>query len=448
MNNQAETKSISDTLATEDDDSKSSEFEEIVEVKEVIDTFLHRILDIEDCAKEYVFAAAKAYNDSAEKLKKEVDKHQKALEEQKDETVRILTVKELRKTLREIERHNRSSLVTTLERSLFISLFSAFDKFVGDVVAILYSKKPDLYKNINKEISLPEALKYDSMEELRQVFLDREIESIRRKSYIDQFKDLEGKFSIKLTKFSEWPYFIECAQRRNLFTHCDGIVSKQYLDICREVGCDLRDNVAVGDQLEIGAKYLFQSCRLLCQVGVMLGHTLWRKTLENELEKADSHLSSIVFDYLHMEHWGKAISISKFAQGLPRISTDEIERIYSVNHAIALCAIDKRKEAKAILDKKDWTATTYDFKLAYAILTNDYVKAEEIMCKLGKEGELINELSYHDWPLFREFRDSREFFRAYEKVYGYKYSSKLSQIAEATKSKVEQTNEPEGESGS
>ena len=421
------------------DNLKSEEVDKTFEVKEVVDIFLHRIFDIEDCAKEYISAAKKSYIDSAKKLRSDIEGHQKILEKEEDENTRILVIKEFRKTIRAAERLSSSSPVATLEKSLFISLFSIFDKFVGDLVAVLYNKNPDLYKNINKELSLSEALKYDSMDELRQVFLDKEIEAIRRKSYADQFKDLESKFSIKLTQFDEWPYFIECSQRRNLFTHCDGIVSKQYLDVCREAGCKPKEERKVGDQLEIGAKYLFQSYMLVAQVGVMLGQTLWRKTLENELEQADTHLSRIVFDYLHMEHWGNAILISKFAHELPKISTDQMERIFSVNHAIALNAMDKRKAAKAILDKKDWSATTYDFKLAYSILTNDYTEAEAIMCKLGKEGELINELSYHDWPLFREFRDSMQFFRGYEQVYGYKYSSKLNEIAETKKAEVEES---------
>jgi hypothetical protein len=158
----------------------SIETPEAFEVNKVIDNFLHRVMDIEDCAKEYISAAAKGYNENAEKLRGNIEKHQKTLEDQKEETIRVLTVKELRKTLRKIERHNNSSPVATLEKSLFISLFSVFDKFIGDLVAVLYSKKPDLYKNINKEITLSEALNYDSMDELRQVFLDKEIETIRR----------------------------------------------------------------------------------------------------------------------------------------------------------------------------------------------------------------------------------------------------------------------------
>ena len=435
MNETAVTETTLDTPETTQEATSLEKVTE-VEISDVIDTFLHRIMDIEDCAQEYISAAAKSYNENGDKLRVEIEKHQKNLEVDGDEATEIIAVKDLRKTLREIERHNSSSPVTTLEKSLFISIFSVFDKFVGDLVAVLYKKKPDLYNNISKEISLSEALKYPSMDELREVFLDKEIESIRRKSYIEQFKDLESRFSVKLTKFDAWPYFIERAQRRNLFTHCDGVVSKQYLDICKDAGVKFKETKEIGDQLEIGAKYLFQSCMLMSQVGVMLGQTLWRKVREDELVKADSHLSNIVFDYLHMEHWGNAISISKFAHGLPKISTDEMERIFSVNHAIALNAIDERKAAKKVLDKKDWSATTYDFKLAYAVLIEDYTDAEVLMCKLGKEGELLVELSYHDWPLFREFRDTEEFFRGYENVYGYKYSSKLNEIAETKKVEV------------
>lgn len=409
-----------------------------LEIKNVIDKFLHRVLDIEDCAKKYIPAAIKSYNDESERLMIEIAKSQEILNDNIEKETKLLTIKNLRKTIREIERHNSSSPVTTLEKSLFINLFAVFDKYVGDIVAVLYRKKPELYKNINREIQLSEALNYESIEELRNIILDKEIETLRRKSYSEQFKDLDNRFSIKLTKFEEWPYFIERAQRRNLFTHCDGIVSKQYLDACSEAGCKLKEGRAIGDQLEIGAKYLFQSCMLIGQVGIMLGQTLWRKTQPDEIEKADSHLSNIVFDYLHMEHWRNAIAVSKFAVNLPKISTEELERIFCINYAIALSAIKDDKSAIELLNKKDWSATTYDFKLAYAILNKKYIEAKELMIKMGEEGELISELAYHDWPLFREFRDSDEFFEGYEQVYGYKYSSKLSEIAETQKVNIDE----------
>jgi hypothetical protein len=299
-------------------------------VDKVIDTFLHRILDIEECAQDFISIAVKKYNENSDRLRLEISAYLDVLNnEEKDDDERLLSIRGTRKASREIDRHNNSSPVATLEKSLFIYLFAAFDKYIGDLVAVLYQSQPALFKNINREISLSEALQYESMDELRLVMLDKEIEALRRKSYIEQFNDLESKFSIKLTKFDNWPYFIEGAQRRNLFTHCDGIVSKQYLDICKNVGFKFKEEPLVGDQLKIGSKYLFQSCLLITEVAVMLGHTLWRKTLPNDIENADSHLSELVFNYLHMECWKKAISVSKFALALPKISTDQIERIYT-----------------------------------------------------------------------------------------------------------------------
>ena len=58
------------------------------------------------------------------------------------------------------------------------------------------------------------------------------------------------------------------------------------------------------------------------------------------------------------------------------------------------------------------------------------------MEKIGEKSEMINEMSYHEWPLFREFREQQEFFDGYQNVYGYKYSAKLASLAEEIKSSV------------
>jgi hypothetical protein len=168
----------------------------------------------------------------------------------------------------------------------------------------------------------------------------------------------------------------------------------------------------------------------------MLGQTLWRKSIPEEINYVDSHLSSLIFDFLHIEHWRNALSLSQFALDLPKISDEQFERIFHVNYAIALRSTKKKSAAQNILNKKDWSAPTYDFKLAYAVLTDEYATAKELMIKIGESGELIDELAYHDWLLFITFRESDEFFCGYETVYGYKYLTKLNQLAEERKSEV------------
>lgn len=430
-----EIKEVITTKETVNDEVISKE--ELYGIGEVIDIFLHRIMDIQECASEYIPEAAQKYNEKADELFHEYENIISTLETVESKENKVVSEKALRKAFRKIKRHIGSSPVETLEKSLFVSLFSSFDKFIGDLVEVLFRKEPKLYLNINKEIKISDVLEYNSIEELRQSFLDKEIEAIRRKSYQEQFKSLENQFKITLTKFKQWPSFIEKSQRRNLFTHCDGIVSKQYIDICKEVGYKFESEKNIGEQLEVGTEYLFHSCMIVAQVGIMLGQTLWRKVVNNEIEKADRHLNEKIFDFLHEEEWLNAITIGNFAQNLRNNSTESMERMFLINHAIALNAIDKKKEAKSLLDKKDWSATLLDFKLAYTVINYEYDEAQEIMSKIGKVGELVIEIAYHDWPLFREFRESEQFLSGYESVYGYPYLSKVKELAEQTKNEVE-----------
>lgn len=418
----------------DDEDIENEEFQNStadLSTGDVIDNFVHRILDTEECAKNFIQIAGKNYIERADKLKNDISEHLTALElNDTEKSKKIIALKNLRKAIREIDRHNRSSPVATLEKSLFVSLFSAFDKYVGDLVSILYNANPDLYKNINREIPLSEALTYESIEALRDVMLNKEIESLRRKNYQDQVKDIEKKFSINLDKYNKWPDFIEMAQRRNLFTHCDGIISKQYIDVCKSNGYVFKDEPIVGEQLDIGAKYFYKSCLLITEIGVMLGQTLWRKVIPNDLSNADTQLNNLIFDFLHNESWAKAISLSKFALNLPNISNDQMERIFTVNYAIALKAINQNDQSTKILDKRDWSATSNEFKLAYNVLNGDFDTAKDLMIKVGKDSEMIPEIAYLDWPLFRDFRDSQDFFDAYEAVFEYKYSTKLKSLAD------------------
>lgn len=395
----------------------------------VINCFLHRVLDIEHCAQEFIAQAASNYNENALRISKAIAQCQDIIQSNCEPDNSSAAVRELRKLMREIERHNNSSPVATLEKSLFVSLFASFDKFVGDLVIAIYSSTPLLYKNINREISLSEVLKFDSMESLKQFMLDKEVETLRRKSYIEQFKELENKFSITLTKFDKWPDFVECSQRRNLFTHCDGIISKQYIDICTEHNVKFEEKPIIGQQLYLGGKYFFNACRIVTDVAVMLGHTLWRKTNPEDIKEADSHLNSLIFDFLHMENWKKAISLSKFALNLPKHSEEQMVRMFHVNYAIALKSIGQAKAAKGVLDKKDWSAASFDFRLAYAVLSDEFEAAKTLMQRIGPKGDLVTEMAYHDWPLFREFRETKEFSEGYEDVYGYRYATKLTLLA-------------------
>lgn len=204
----------------EDDDE-----EQLHPLAAVIGSFVHKVLDIQQCAQTFIPLAWKIHNKKADELDEKFDSSIKIIKESNDDAEKLPGIRAIREAEREAKRLSNSDVGDTLERSLYVNIFSTLDQFTGNLISVLYQKKPELFKSINREITLSDALQYESLEELRQVVLDKEIETLRRNSYAEQFKDMERMFSITLTKFDSWPHFIENTQRRNLFTHCDGVVT-------------------------------------------------------------------------------------------------------------------------------------------------------------------------------------------------------------------------------
>lgn len=398
-------------------------------IASAITRFVHKVHDIEESAKNCIPQAKKTYIKRAKEAQGTFLINQAIIESDCSAEEKLVAARNLRTMLRVAKRLENDATITTLERSLFIGLFTCFDKFVGELIEGVYSTRTDLFKNIGAQFSVCEVLEYPNLEEFKAAVLEKEIETIRRKSYMEQFKEFEKRFSFEtLTKFDSWSIFIEASQRRNLFTHCDGIISQQYIKMCADVGYKFPNDVAVGQQLGVGANYFFTTCHVVMEVGVMLGHTVWRKMLPDERRLADSELNSLIYDYLHLGQFHKAAALCRFAQKMPKISVDLMDRMFTLNHAIAVRQINGVSAARKILEKKDWSAVIYDFQLARAVLIEDYESAKVYMLKIGKVGELICEVAYHDWPLFKDFRETPQFLEGYEEVFGYKYLSKLSEI--------------------
>lgn len=150
------------------------------------------------------------------------------------------------------------------------------------------------------------------------------------------------------------------------------------------------------------------------------------KTQPEDLDKADDHLSEIIYDYLHDKDWNKAICFGEFSMNLPATSSDLMARINIINLSIAYKMSDNEERANRILSAVDWSASINDFKLAYSVLTDDFSAAKDLMVKIGKDGgEVIHETAYHNFPLFSKFRETEEFMAGYEDVYGYSFISEI-----------------------
>jgi len=308
--------------------------------------------------------------------------------------------------------------------SFFVSLVSQYDAYLGNLLTKIFSKKTDLLNVSERVLTLSELMEFKDLSSAREFILEKEVESVIRQSHTEQFEWMENKFGLPLRKELEaWPRFIELTERRNLFVHCNGAVSTQYMTVCKRHGCSPQPKIHAGSRLHVSPEYFAESFHCLFEIGVKLGQVLWRKLFPNELLKADENLVDVCYDLLVSQEYKLAKVLLLFATStLKKHSSEEYRRIFKINLAIAYNASGEKSACKILLAEEDWSACRDRLKIALAVLQNRFPDAADIMKRIGKTGE-VRRVDYEEWPVFMEFRKTDIFQHTYSEVFGEEFSS-------------------------
>ena len=120
----------------------------------------------------------------------------------------------------------------------FVSLISQFDSFLSSLLSVLFEIKPEFVDTFDRKLDLSQITNLGSIPKARKYIIEKEIEGVLRGSHEEHFQYLENKLRISLRKdLTAWPTFIEITERRNLLVHCDGVVSSQYISVCKKNNC-------------------------------------------------------------------------------------------------------------------------------------------------------------------------------------------------------------------
>ncbi|EJL7828827.1 hypothetical protein ACNPP3_001175 [Vibrio vulnificus] len=431
------------------------------EIGELVKKFVHRLLDVDATIKLFVPKAIEEYNariDKAEDLYRRFTDYKNANPEQFPEhDFEELTSEEeesnepnapvvcdiqeheaivaINKASRIYRAVGNSDIVATLSQAMFLNLYSILDAYTGELLETLYRLKPELYGQLNKSVPFEVIMKAENIDIVKKKILDDDIESFRRESYIEQFKSLEKRFGLNtLTKFSYWRAFVEYSQKRNIIMHCDGIVSEQYITVCKSVGIKEASLPKVGEQLELSDTDVLVASHIIGQTGIMLAYTLWSKLFPRDKKNLDDSIHSLCYDFLYEEQWHHAAGIGEFIEKSLKTKDDATSKMNTINLCIAYKALDKQDQLNKTIKSVDWSLLTLDFRLAESVLLGKFDQAALYMKKIGVEGDFVKRSSYHEWPLFHKFRDSPEFIDAYKDVYQESYlPSEIIDIEEVEK---------------
>lgn len=394
-------------------------------IKKEIDLFISHLESLRESFPVSMLVLEGARKSREEELKKFIDEKGEIKKENGKSISLSIDPKFYRQLRDKHSRANRFRMAQTLvPRSLFVSMISQYDAYLGRLLRTIFLLKPEGIMNSEKTITFKEVCSFSSIEEFKESAIRKEVETVLRSSHEDQFVYMENKFKVSLKSGLDiWPNFLEITERRNLFVHADGIVSKQYLDVCKNNGIATENMIEGETNLEVSRDYFIKSYDCLFEIGLKLGQVLWRKIFSEEIEEADDAFTQATFNLIYLGEYELACKLLDSACNMwkNKFSNELYESFTIVNCAQSHKWALRPGKCKEIMDKYDCSAKGDDFRLAKAVLNEDWDESVKIMRRIGSSGSKIKENSYRDWPLFKELIQQDIFLTTYKDIFNQEF---------------------------
>ena len=147
--------------------------------------------------------------------------------------------------------------IDTMYDNLLISIMIKFENIISDIFRNIISKYTEVYLN-NKNVKYTDILKSNSIEEMKEILIDEEVEIIMRQNIFDWIKILKDKHGVSIDinnlYFKE---FIEAYYRRNILVHNNGIINNDYIIGLKKVELEVRDSYK-GRKVRIDTDYILK----------------------------------------------------------------------------------------------------------------------------------------------------------------------------------------------
>lgn len=310
-----------------------------------------------------------------------------------------------------------------LPRSIFVSMVTQLDLLIASHIRAVLEKHPTIISK-EKSLTYEEAVSFTSLEDIRSHFVDDEIDSVLRASHADHLDWFEKKLGIKLKDMLGESYssYIELTERRNLFVHTDGVVSSQYIRVCKKFGYKFKSDTKKGSVLDMDPSYYKEAFNCIFEVALKLSWSFYRKIYPNKIVDIDGYFSNFAISVVRDRSTMSDMLLSFMLENCEG-SRDYEKNLFVINLALCKKISGNTKVAIEILDSKDWSSVNAEFRLANSIIRDDYDEACNYMLLIDKKSELIRQESYHSDPLYDLFRKTDIFKSTYRKIFKEEYLS-------------------------
>jgi hypothetical protein len=326
-------------------------------------------------------------------------------------------------------------------KNTLISLVSEFDNLISNLIRLGFKTHPNILKKSSNKTSYAQVFESPTLDEFFDNLIIKEVEIVLRQSHSEQFNSIEKIFNLKdLRNILHWDKFIEVTERRNIFVHCNGKVSQQYLDICRKNKVDIPKDCKLGTILDVDSNYLITSYLIFVTIALILTQKVWRHLKPKEKENADTIISQTCFTLIRLESYDSALELLEFTESnfFDKDTVDATRLTVSLNKAQVYKWKGEVKTMEKILNKLDFSTCNYEFKLAELVLRDKFSEAAGLVQKIGTRSDYVNEAAYREWPIFREFRQNSEFLDTFKMVFNKEFNPMTEESLTVDKSYLEE----------
>lgn len=294
---------------------------------------------------------------------------------------------------------NQQRLKALYNNSL-ISLISSIELFLAQLIHKHYNENPGLVNSKDKQFSIEDLAKFDTINDARNSIIEKTIESVLRGSIAEWIEFFSSKLKLSMEYITEHKkYLIEAAQRRNLLIHNGGIVNRIYLS---NYPMDLGEPPKIGNQLRVSYDYLSDTISRFERCFLLIAAELWKKVDKDNGDRGP-FMIDLSFNHLLAERYDVAESLSQFTACDK--SLKEVDQLYGkINYWISKKFGGDFESIRKDIEKEDFSAKSRIFILAKNVLLDKYEDAKSDIVYLIDHDDEFTFDKVKAWPLFKGFR--------------------------------------------
>jgi hypothetical protein len=308
-----------------------------------------------------------------------------------------------------------------LTKNGIMGLVSTLDTVLASVIRLICMRFPESSFGKDSVVKVNKLLEAVDVASLKSSVIEDKVAEITRLSFAEQIEWIEKRTALDPIKasYAGWPTLGELYQRRHLFAHTNGKVSKQYIDCRSEYGYECTSNV--GDEIGVGGDYYLQAVECVIEFTTKFFHVVKMKFLKGEKDlESEAPLNQFCFELLQRGSYSLASRLLNFAREVRGKRSDKLQKMITVNYANSLKLLDRGSESISMLDTVDWSSSSIDFLICVEAVRGNKEAVVDYM-RNTKGNPPLSEDAYRDWPAFFHIRECDEFRDVYSEVFGVPY---------------------------